>query len=115
MINTGCETINRQQVLDAIAEQSESLKEQPDVTLAEHLLDLTKLFEDAESATGHRATDWLLVRDDYFEDFAQYEAGEGMPLIGWPYDHIDWAKAADALKQDYKQVSFSDETYWVRA
>jgi hypothetical protein len=114
MIDTGDKTITRQAVLDAIAEQAAILQVTPEVSTAEQLLDFTKLFEDVESATGCHH-DWVLISDSHFEEWCEDYANGMGPTSGWPYDCIDWTKAADALKQDYKQVSFSDETYWVRA
>lgn len=30
----------------------------------------------------------------------------------WPYNCIDWEKAANELKQDYSTVDFEGETYY---
>ena len=64
--------------------------------------------------------DWYpltLVRDTYFEKFAQEEA-EGLDLVKsdarWPANHIDWEAAAAELQQDYSSVEFDGETYWYR-
>jgi hypothetical protein len=56
-----------------------------------------------------------LVRDSYFETFAQEEA-ESLDLVKddaqWPYTCIDWEKAAYQLQQDYSSVELNGETYW---
>ena len=58
-----------------------------------------------------------LVRDSYFEEFAEEEAKE-LGLIQhdarWPANHIDWEAAATELQQDYSSVEFDDDTYWYR-
>lgn len=58
-----------------------------------------------------------LVRDSYFEDFAQEEA-ESCGLIDanakWPYTCIDWEQAARELRMDYSSVEYGDITYWYR-
>ena len=59
-----------------------------------------------------------LVRDSYFEDYAREQAddmhGEAMRAASWPFNHIDWSAAADAMQQDYTSVEFEGVTYWAR-
>src|SRR5690349_10800114 len=57
--------------------------------------------------------DWeygaTLIRDDYFTEYAQELAediGAVDPNASWPLSYIDWGAAANALKQDYMDVSF---------
>lgn len=73
-----------------------------------------------EEASG--SPDWeygeALIHDDYFEDYARELAEDcGMvdPNAKWPNIHIDWAAAAEALKQDYTYVDFDGQDYWIRA
>jgi len=58
----------------------------------------------------------VAIHDDYFEDYARelHEDINGRGATGWPYDCIDWERAADALKQDYSLVDFDGQDYWVR-
>lgn len=66
--------------------------------------------------------DWkygeTLIRDSYFEDYAQ-ELAEDCGMIKrdfqWPYTCIDWEQAARELQQDYMSVDFGGVTYWMRA
>ena len=83
--------------------------------------ELAKLKAFADEAEGY-ASDWkygaTLVKDSYFEEFAEEEA-ESMGLYNsrkaqWPHTCIDWAQAAEELQQDYTSVDFDGETYWVR-
>ena len=55
-----------------------------------------------------------LVSENDFEEYAQQQAEDvsGQDMTAWPFDHIDWAAAAHALKIDYKSVNFDGETYW---
>ncbi len=64
--------------------------------------------------------DWdngvTFVKDSYFETFAEDEADQ-LGLVEnkqWPYDCIDWEKAANRLQMDYSSVEFDGETYWYR-
>lgn len=59
------------------------------------------------------------IADSSFEDYARETAsdlyGKEIDQARWPFDHIDWSAAADALQQDYRSFEFEDETYWVRS
>lgn len=116
-IDTGCKTINRSDLCQAIDEACDALKEDRTVQNVQALGDLVALLEEGDSATGRRegGSDWLLIADFHFQEWAQDYANGLGETNGWPYDHIDWKKAAESLQQDYRQVPFSDETYWVRA
>lgn len=82
--------------------------------------ELVALIELAEQASGY-AADWqygeTLIRDSYFETYAQ-ELAEGIgaidPDAGWPNGYIDWERAARELQMDYTSVEFDGETYWIR-
>lgn len=84
---------------------------------AEELKALLTLQEEAE---GY-ASDWRhgaqLIRDSYFQTYAE-EVAEEIGAIDrnakWPLSHIDWAAAAEDLRQDYTSVDFGGVEYWVR-
>jgi hypothetical protein len=67
------------------------------------------------------AADWehgeTFIPDDQFEDYARQTA-EDIGAIqkdgNWPHGFIDWARAADALKQDYTSIRVDGTTYWAR-
>lgn len=73
-----------------------------------------------DEASG--SPDWeygeTLIRDSYFEDYAQ-QLAEDIGAINedahWPNDCIDWERAADELKMDYMSVDFDGVDYWIRA
>jgi hypothetical protein len=69
------------------------------------------------------APDWkygtALIRDSYFEHYAQELAddlhGKAMSDATWPFDCIDWERAARELRMDYSAAEFDGVTYWVRS
>ncbi len=85
--------------------------------------ELTKLGELTEEAGG--ASDWQygeqLIRDSYFEDYAE-EMADGIGAVPtapdgsvqWPLMHIDWKAAAESLQMDYTEIDFDGVTYWIR-
>lgn len=53
----------------------------------------------------------VLVRDSYFKQHTQEVTG--IPEDArWPFNCIDWDKAAQELKFDYGQVDFNGISYW---
>ncbi len=82
--------------------------------------ELYKLRALAEQASGY-AADWqhgeTLVRDSYFETYAQ-ELAEDIGAVdrnaSWPNTCIDWEQAARELQMDYTSVDFDGVTYWIR-
>jgi hypothetical protein len=73
---------------------------------------------------GETLPDWedgvQLIRDDYFETFAQEFANdigaidEDATAGAWPLYCIDWERAARELQMDYTPVEFDGVTYWAR-
>lgn len=58
-----------------------------------------------------------LVRDDYFEEYAQdfaEEIGAVSNFPEWPCDCIDWERAAREHQMDYTAVDIDGTTYWYR-
>lgn len=81
--------------------------------------ELNPVREFAETAKAY-SSDWnygtQIINDDYFVEYAQQVADDmGLGNMDmWPFDHIDWESAADALKMDYTAVNFGEKTYWVK-
>jgi len=85
--------------------------------------ELDALISFAQEAADY-SEDWtygaVCVRESYFTDYARELAEDTMPyprpkvLNEWPWRHIDWDAAADALKEDYTAVTFDGVTYYVR-
>jgi hypothetical protein len=83
-------------------------------------LELSELWELAEE--GESLPDWpygeTLIHDKYFTEYAEqlaYDIGAVSPNNAWPVSEINWNAAAEALLQDYMQISWGDETFWIRA
>ncbi|MGH9890683.1 MAG: hypothetical protein ACREA0_01605 [bacterium] len=128
MISNSDDTIDSRDVIARIGELSAKFV---DLTLAqdeealdewkgEYGTELEALESLAEGAEGHCA-DWKrgeqLIRDSYFETYAQ-ELAEDIGAIPdgtqWPCTYIDWEAAALALQQDYTGVDYDGVTYWTR-
>ena len=70
--------------------------------------------------------DWsyggVLLHEDYFTVYIEelindcYELPKEFNSGAWPWRHmtIDYEAAADEAKQDYMEVNFDGETYWIR-
>lgn len=76
----------------------------------------------AEEASQY-SSDWqhgeALIRDSYFETYAQ-ELADDIEAVksdaNWPNNHIDWESAAEELQQeDYTTVDYDGVTYWIRS
>lgn len=88
----------------------------------EELETLENLLKELKGCGGDEQWDgdWYpitLIRDSYFEDYAQ-ELAEECGLVNtnanWPNNCIDWEKAARELQWDYSPVDFGNVTYWYR-
>ncbi len=65
--------------------------------------------------------DWYpvtLIRESYFEEYAEQLAsdiyGKEINSATWPFNCIDWERAANELRIDYTCVEFDGETYLTR-
>lgn len=118
-------TVDSREVIDRIAELEERLApyEGKDV-LAEVQ---QRLFDELEvlselAAQGESSPDWaygeVLIRDTYFVEYAQGLA-EGIGAVdhdaSWPYNCIDWERAARELQMDYTALDWDGVTFWIRA
>lgn len=88
---------------------------------AEELATLEELLSDLCGYGGDEQWegDWYpvtLVRDSYFQDYAQELAEDCGFACGneWPARCIDWEQAARELQMDYSTVEFDGVTYWYR-
>jgi hypothetical protein len=79
--------------------------------------ELKTLKELAEECEGY--SDWAdgetLIRDGYFEEYAQDLAEDLGINQSWPYSCIDWERAARELQYDYSSVWWGDICYWIRS
>ena len=88
---------------------------------AHELKALLALADEAECSP-----DWsygeTLIHEDYFTDYTEemindcYELPKEFNSGAWPWRHmtLDYEAAADEAKQDYMEVNFDGETYYIR-
>lgn len=84
---------------------------------AEELATLEALAEQVEDYASDWGDDARLIRDSYFQEYAQelaFDTGAITETAQWPNRHIDWAEAARELQQGYTSVYFAGVTYWIR-
>lgn len=64
--------------------------------------------------------DWYpitLIKDSYFTEYAKELAEEltsSEARNNWPFNHIDWRRAASELQVDYSMVEYDGADYWYR-
>lgn len=111
---------NRESILEYI-EEGEETQESLDQWDEDEGQELEALRELAEEAENY-APDWqhgeALIRDSYFEEYAEELArdiyGSDIDSGKWPFYCIDWDRAARDLKQDFTCVDFDGVEYWIR-
>jgi hypothetical protein len=88
--------------------------------LVDEIEELASLEELKSQCLGY-GSDWrhgmTLVRDSYFPVYAEryFEdtIDSRIDISHWPYCHIDWAEAAEALQMDFTSIDYDGVTYWV--
>ena len=103
--------------VEELRESRDELREE-----SEELETLESILEELKGCGGDEqwGGDWYpltLIRDSYFEDYAQ-ELAEECGMVNadakWPNNCIDWEKAARELQWDYSLVEFDGVDYWYR-
>ena len=85
----------------------------------EDAAELAALHKLATEAEGY-AADWhhgeILIRDDYFTDYARemLEDCGTIPRDLPSWVEIDWKATARNVRMDYTAVDFDGVTYWIR-
>lgn len=78
---------------------------------------LKKFAEEFESYAPDYHHGESAINEDHFTEYAQ-QLAEDIGAISndttWPYCHIDWEAAAEALKIDYTEIDFGGQAFWVR-
>jgi len=114
--------------LDWIGQGGEDIPEGPEWDAAvnawaiengEDAAELAALHKLATEAEGY-AADWeygeILIRDDYFTDYAREmleDCGTIPRDLPW-WVEIDWETTARNVRMDYAAVDFDGVTYWIR-
>ena len=118
------DTLDSREITERISDLESYLDEAHTDDEADDVLDaraeIVTLREFAEEASGY-AADWqygeTLIRDSYFERYAEELAGDiGAidPNASWPLTCIDWEQAARELQMDYTSVELDGVTFWTR-
>lgn len=119
-INNSMDVIDSRDVIARI-EELENDRDDKNVGLLEievaELEALTALAAESSEYTPDWQYGATLIRDSYFEDYAQ-ELAEDIGAIDsnatWPNNCIDWERATRELQMDYTEVDFDGVTYWIR-
>ena len=88
---------------------------------AHELKALLALADEADCSPGW-SYGGTLIHEDYFTEYIEdlindcYELPKEFNSGGWPWCHmtIDYEAAADEAKQDYIEVTFDGQTYYIR-
>lgn len=80
-----------------------------------------KILKELQGEGNSYCCDWqygaTLIRDSYFEEYAQDFAEDIGAINGdlsWPGNCIDWEEAAKELQIDYSCIDFDGVDYWIR-
>jgi hypothetical protein len=109
------DTIDSRDIIARIDELNADREEIDDEERAE--LDILESLADEASGSPDWRYGETLIRDSYFEDYAQDLARDcGMipDDLRWPCTCIDWEQAARELRMGYFSVDFDGMTFWVR-
>ena len=116
ILNVGCTRLSytdiclRLEYLKRAIDDGDPLDEEREECAA-----LCDLRIDIERIYGRGNYDVTLILDSDFEEYA-VELAEDMHSAGsseWPFAHVDWTAAADALKDDYVRMTLGSDTYWI--
>lgn len=110
------------ELIDRDNDYNEAVEDGEDVTDYEPLTEAEQERKSAlESLQDEIGSEWTygatMIPVDDFEDYAR-ELAEDTGAISdnanWPANCIDWEKAADELSQDFTEIDFDGESYYVR-
>lgn len=106
------EAENSREVTDDEREKFEN-ETPPEWEHAEEHKSLSEIIEEIGETAAHYGV--TLVNDSHFEDYAEDYARDVCGMSGsekWPFNHIDWEKAANELQSDYTQIEIDGQTFW---
>ena len=91
--------------LENLRDELEGLKEEAE--------DIFELRDDC----NHYARGNALINEDHFVDYIRQMAEDmdGIDTSNWPYDHINWDEAAEALRVDYTTITWRGNDFYVRS
>src|ERR1019366_6195661 len=99
-------------------QMSEELPDKIQEELAEDIATITDIETEAEQYAGDNMRDgiFFIARIDFVE-YAKELADDigAIPAeVSWPNEHIEWQAAADALEQDYTEITIKGREYLYR-
>ncbi len=122
--NNMCELESLQNAIDGLKEELKELQEEIDEK-QEEISDAIQALKDFEESCGYTQEDientfdgikrWKDVVFITESDFPRYvrtvaEDCQDIPT-GWPFNCIDWDRAADELQLDYSSLDWQGESY----
>jgi hypothetical protein len=118
----GDDTLDSRDIEARIAELETTLEEvtgDEAIEAADELASLDAFRAEACNATDEWRYGAIFIHERYFTEYAEELASDITSYdprnAAWPFTHIDWDSAAEALKMDYTEVDFAGHTYYVRA
>lgn len=121
MITATQDVIDSREIIERI-EELNNLRDDPNTEndFGDEENDELDMLETFAEKMESEATGWtygvLFIRWDHFKVYAQEYAEEVIDkwVTEWPFCHVDWDEAADALKQDYSEAEFGGIIYFYR-
>jgi hypothetical protein len=113
--------IDSRDLVDLRADLQDRLGKEPakiQEEIAEDIATITTIETESEQYAGDNMRDgiFFIARIDFVEyakeladDIGAFSAG-----VSWPNEHIDWEKAAEALEQDYTEITIRGRKYLYR-
>lgn len=115
---TADESEEGRELADALAFARKALADWDTSDEAEELKTLKAFRDELEPYVADWHYGETIIRDSYFEEYARDLAedlhGNAIRGASWPFDCIDWKKAARELQMDYTSAEFDGVTYWAR-
>jgi hypothetical protein len=95
------------------------LEENGEDSDVEEYVELKRFIDEIRDCSGDSPEDGAqLIAESYFEKYAEQLADDVFGIrnaSAWPFCHIDWDAAADALKTDYSEATWDGNTFLVRS
>ena len=110
------DVITRRDELQTELDALEDVSARNMLHIGTELLALNAFIEQGSSEWRHGCT---LIRESHFNNYAQELAselyGKEVDSARWPFNCIDWERAAHELLQDYNEADFNGITYYYNA
>ena len=107
--------IGKEELRDFLASAKEELADNLDSQDRPVIEEQIKNIEDVLDFCDWNEDPEFIRHDWFWGGYAEILAQQLGPVEGWPYDCLDWHKAAEALSYDYKQVRILEDIYYVKA